>query len=557
MKRFHVKMILAAGALLALTPFVISQRTVLQKGPLQPRILNRQIPATPLARLRLTLPDQLQTLTDAQGTTYGGARNKVLALDEQGKPTKTFETGIARPSLSPHGSQGILIGDLDKRNLLVLDTKGGGLRPLLDLGDVKMFPTGRMQSQEIFETGEFKSVASDGKFVYVGVGAGFSSSIFKIDPATKKCVDTAFAGTESPEAMAFNNGGLFVLAFDGKQIRRFDENLEPALDHIDLPGSFAKGIGVRNDEIRLLTPDRSQVARVKVPAVQLTRTGIMQSLDKLRLVPVDRLKIKFPPLNFAKRYAVLICGDLAENFAGECFWNDTVWMFKTLLANGYNQDDIIVLYGDGADYISANAAYRHPVKVTDMAATAANVRIVFDGLKNGDAARNIPKMDGNDTLFLWTFDHGGRSGSTSTLGLRGGAMLATEFATKANAITYQRRAVFMQQCYSGGFVDLMKNDKTIISTACRADEVARPADTENEMVGGKSYSHGEFNYHITTALNRLKTTPPGGAINADSNADTYISAREMHNWNVAHESRPETPTGNDAAGVGSILKWKK
>jgi hypothetical protein len=273
---------------------------------------------------------------------------------------------------------------------------------------------------------------------------------------------------------------------------------------------------------------------------------------------IDRtiIRIKFPPINFQQRYAVLICGDLAENFWGECFWNDTVWMYKTLIANGYTKENIFVLYGNGVDYFSANPYYRNATTVTDFAANSTKVNLVFDGLKNGDAANGIPKMDTNDTLFVWTFDHGGQSGGQSTLCLRDGCMLASNFNAKLNAIPYAQRAIFMQQCFSGGFIPGLQNSKTYISTACRSTEVARAADTELEVVGGKTYSHGEYNFYITTALNRLLISPMS-AVNADTNADTFVASNEMHAWEAARENQPEIPQSNDMGGIGSIFKFKK
>jgi hypothetical protein len=143
----------------------------------------------------------------------------------------------------------------------------------------------------------------------------------------------------------------------------------------------------------------------------------------------------------------------------------------------------------------------------------------------------------------------------STLCLRDGQMGAGAFAAKANGVSYGKRAFFMQQCFSGGFIDPLKNAKTFISTAARADEVARPADTENETVGGRPYSHGEYNYWITSALNRM--TPTGAGVNADSNADAWISMVEMAEWNRTHESQVETPQMNDMGGVGGTFRMKK
>lgn len=143
----------------------------------------------------------------------------------------------------------------------------------------------------------------------------------------------------------------------------------------------------------------------------------------------------------------------------------------------------------------------------------------------------------------------------AVLCLRDGNMTDTSFATKLNAIAYSRRAIFMQQCRSGGFIDNLKNDNTFISTACRADENARPADTENDTYSGVVYSHGEYNYYITSALDRL--TPAGAVVNADANGDGWVSSLEMHNWESSHESLPETPQKDDTGGKGSTFRFKK
>lgn len=531
-------------------------------GPIRPKA-----PIGPVGRSALKPPAllpkisiqrrDLETFTDVAGQMVGAGRNFVALVGEDGKVQRTFPTTIAQPSISPHGPNGILIGDLGAKSLFILDTKTGKLQPHLSLAAVTDPLQDAAPHGDLIKRGSLASVASDGKNAFVAIEAGFSSAIFKIDPATKRVVARAWATAADPLAMSFNNGSLFVLVSEGRQVRRFTETLERSRQNIDLQVPAGKGLAIRGDEIRLLAPSKTEVTRIKIDATLVDKASIRLDLDRPTITKRPKLGIKFPPLNLVKRYAVLITGDLAENFAGECFWNDTVWMYKTLLANGYAAADIFVLYGDGADFASANPAYQAPGTVTDFAATPANVNMLLDGLKNGDAANGIPKVDGNDSIFLWTFDHGGLSGGESTLCLRGGCMKASVFAERFNAIAHGSRAVFMQQCYSGGFINPLKSNKTFISTACTANEVARPADTENEMYGGKSYSHGEFNYHITTALNRLNTTPPGGVINADANADTFIASKEMHTWNVGHESRPETPQMNDQGGVGATFKFKK
>ena len=57
-------------------------------------------------------------------------------------------------------------------------------------------------------------------------------------------------------------------------------------------------------------------------------------------------------------------------------------------------------------------------KVTDYPATYGAAK-VMDGMKNGDPANGIAKMKDNDTLLVWTFDHGG-GGQDACLCLYGG-----------------------------------------------------------------------------------------------------------------------------------------
>jgi hypothetical protein len=505
----------------------------------------------------MKLRGELQILTEVSGQLVGAAANRIDFVDGALKVSRSIATDVERPSIAPHGADALVLGDLGKRSVSLVELASGKISPWLRLDEVRDPSAESIPSGDTLRSGEFRSVASDGQSLYVAMGAGFSSAIFKIDPKSKTIVSRSWANAEDPDAMVVHDGGLFVATQRGATIRRFSLTLERSLESIELGATTGKGLAIRGSEIMMLNPDLKSVKVQAVDQSKVQSKSIIDRLDKVRILPQRYTKIRIPALNLRKRYAVLITGDLAENFSGECFWNDTVWMYKALLANGYTDADIIVLYGDGVDYASANAAYRHPTTVTDFAATTANVNMVLDGLKNGDAARGIPKMDDNDTLFVWTFDHGGLSGGVSTLCLRDGVINANSFATKLNAIAYESRAIFMQQCYSGGFINPLKNAKTFISTASRADEVARPADTENEMVGGRTYSHGEFNYHIITALNRLHTTPPGGVVNADSNADSWISSLEMHNWNVARESRPETPQVNDMGGIGTIFRFKK
>jgi hypothetical protein len=252
----------------------------------------------------------------------------------------------------------------------------------------------------------------------------------------------------------------------------------------------------------------------------------------------------------AEKYAVLISGDLAETGYDE-FWNDVVLMREALLRNGFAEEHIHVLYGNGADFFSAsrpNPRYRPSPHITNLPADSTGVNTVFNGLANGTSG--FPQTTDEDLLFVWTFDHGGRVGGHSTLGLMDGSMQDTSFAALVDQVPHAYRVVCMQQCFSGGFLDKLNIDETVIITACAADEVAHRADSpaENEVVGGVTYHHGEFNYYLFAALTGETVT--GTPISADANGDGRVVLQEVFDHIQANESRPETPQYDD--GVGNL-----
>jgi hypothetical protein len=105
----------------------------------------------------------------------------------------------------------------------------------------------------------------------------------------------------------------------------------------------------------------------------------------------------------------------------------------------------------------------------------------------------------------------------------------------------------MQQCHSGGFIEYLDRDDYVVVTACDKYEWAWRADdqdkdgnpiVENEVLSGRTYHHGEFNYYFMNAFR--KVTPLGIHVNADLNCDCRRSAFESFKWAEKHDSRPET-----------------
>jgi len=192
----------------------------------------------------------------------------------------------------------------------------------------------------------------------------------------------------------------------------------------------------------------------------------------------------------AEKYAVLITGDYADyrgDFEGswavaneltrdnpmEEFWHDTFLMWELLLNKGYDDDNIFVLFADGndfiSDYILEGGRYIVPLEyspMTDYQANLANVEMVLEGLANGNAQENIPQLQEDDFLTIWTFDHGDWHGGHRWLCLIGDDEISDEaFGNLVDQINCQKKVILMQQCYSGGFVPYLANQNSVVFTA--------------------------------------------------------------------------------------------
>lgn len=508
--------------------------------------ITQNVAAAKLAGITHDSLGQLTAMGSANGQTFGAGAGKVGMIGENGLvASSAFNVPITRASgLSAYTAGKLVVGDEANNSVFAVDLNSKQSTKLFTLGELN---ARGIQAASVLQNGKLGGLAFDGKFLYAGVKAGYSSSIFKIDPSTKQVVGHAYAPGPDPSAMQFVKGNLFVLEGSRQNVRRFDGNLKLANARTEVDSPDGRGLIVTDQGISILSPSKRTIERLKVDTTKLIQSStITQMLDPV-VVAVAAGVISAP-----QKYAVLICGDVAESGFDE-FWGDTVWMYKMLRAKGYTKENIYVLYGYGADYASPNPFYQVPGEtVTDFSATTTNVNLVLDGLKNGNAARGIKKMKDNDSLFIWMFDHGGGGPTNSYLCLMNGTMSDTAFAAKANAIPYAKRAIFMQQCRSGGFIDNLQNSKSFVSSACRGSENAHQADTEKEQYNGKWYHHGEYNYYVISAFSGK--TPTGANVNADANSSGKVSALEAHQWMVSKENQSEVPqVSGNSVGSGFYL----
>lgn len=164
------------------------------------------------------------------------------------------------------------------------------------------------------------------------------------------------------------------------------------------------------------------------------------------------------------------------------------------------------------------------------------------------------------------------------------------FADKFADVSAGKKVYWMQQCYSGGFIDDLEDSNTIVTTACKASELSWNAEdipwyriddwqsdpnptlnwedyvvlgSENEITEDSTYYHGEFNFHIMNVIRR--ETPNGSSSIGPSTGyeDYLISMSEAYNHVNSWDSRkyaildslgdtlqPEHPQYSDNGDIG-------
>ena len=515
------------------------------------KVKKRTLAKLPSARLlkNLKLREPLSVIALVHGKKYGAASGKIGLLGKGNRLVNTVKLPFKKVAgLSSYKKGSCLVGKERSGSVFTVNLESKKARKLFSLKELR---TRGVRGANLVSKGRLSGLAYDGRgHVFVSTKNGYSSSIFKVQVKSKKVVVHSFAPGPTPAALQYVKGKLYVVDERSGLLRTYDRRLNLSSKGISIPVKDAIGVVIQDSRVEVLSPKKSSIVQMTVSPKVLNA-----AVQRIRPVKPELLKVVIPALvKFPRNFAVLICGDVAESGYNE-FWNDTVWMYKMLRRAGYKKANIYVLYGDGADYYSGNPKYRCNHRVTDFPATTTWVDRVFDGMKNGDAARGIKKLRSNDSLFVWTFDHGAYMGSNSAyLCLMDGWMTSSHFANKLNRCSYSKRAIFMQQCYSGGFISALQNSRTYISTACRANETAHRADDENEYYGSQWYCHGEYNYHIISAMD--KQLPSGSSVDADSNNDGRVSVREAHLYMSARESQSEQPQQSSGGNVGNTFKLR-
>ena len=155
-------------------------------------------------------------------------------------------------------------------------------------------------------------------------------------------------------------------------------------------------------------------------------------------------------------------------------------------------------------------------------------------LKNISAKMNLEE----DVLMLYLTSHGSRDHQLSVeldyLDLN--RLSAEELAAAINETPVKWKVIIISACYSGGFIEPLKDDHTVVITAARNDRTSFGCESENEFT---YFGNAYFNEAIAAGKNILESF---------SVAKTSIALRE-----AAEELTPSEPQIFVGAAVNGYL----
>ncbi len=320
------------------------------------------------------------------------------------------------------------------------------------------------------------------------------------------------------------------------------------------------GYGPRADELQIhFYPSQGEVfAAMNASEIDLMNDDVTESqLEMISSMPGIQIPGLAGGFYMEPRHtwAVLISGGGDKSSNEARFWNDIGQCYYMLLSKGYTDEEIYVLYADGNGPGSTNCddcrnTYGYCIWI-DYAATKANLSRVCSDIAS--------KAGEHDTLFVFTTNHGSTLGTAGVVDLTlwGESIRDSDFAGSNyfGQITQLNKRIFLlEHCYSGGFIDNLKDSKTVIATAAQRS-ISHGCDNEDK--DGNYVREGyydEFSLYFISALDGQTPYGRPRVEDADSNGDGWISLREAYDWAKDCNSVNDYPAWSDQGNHGSY--WR-
>ncbi len=241
-----------------------------------------------------------------------------------------------------------------------------------------------------------------------------------------------------------------------------------------------------------------------------------------------------------KNYAILFSAGQTVSDDHEYdseYWYDLFTTYKQLYENGFDHNSIYALYGDGTDFTTSVSIFQVPAgwgisNITDYPNTASNLQAVFSNLAG--------IMTSNDNLYVWWLGHGDIDVNCPNVKFRienrGTYVYDHQLAEYINQITnYNKRDISMVTCHSGGIIDDLSNNSTIIHASVSCEATSFGMEIEE-------YPHAPLSFYLASALNW--ETPSGTPVNADFKNDGLVDMEEAFVYADGHDTVNE-PVGSD------------
>jgi hypothetical protein len=271
-------------------------------------------------------------------------------------------------------------------------------------------------------------------------------------------------------------------------------------------------------------------------------------------------KAPVPNPDSPQKYAVLASTEIATEddvkYNSE-FWYDLVLTYCTLIEQGFESENIFVLYGDGEDSTSKYDPYEKPFcdgainEITDISLEN-STNIAKDNLCNvlcclstgrpaemasgtceclsssdtgiggfkcsgNDIPWDIPWLTDEDFLIAWVKGHASAKECRTSLAFKSGTTLRDkEIAGLLTGLKPDRWAVLFETCDAGGWIgDFPNDDKSVVVISSGDPEnpnieecketswTATYAEKDSATSPETQVFHGRFTYWVNAALRGL------------------------------------------------------
>ena len=254
---------------------------------------------------------------------------------------------------------------------------------------------------------------------------------------------------------------------------------------------------------------------------------------------VDKRVLSRADSLIAKRtFAIILSGGKNVNANHVRYWNDCSFLYQTLVNRyGIPKGNIHVAISDGINNApdmtldDGSLPCSSPLDLdfdglpdTRYPATEVGIRAAINAINQS--------IKSNDHFFLFVIDHGGHDDKGSYICLWAGEseeneqsrLYSSELLNMLNQLNDRDilKSAVMAQCYSGGFIEPLRDAGFVIATATKENELSSAM---NE------WNFDNFAYNWTCGMNgkdELKHT-----VYADSDGDGHVSMKEAFNFAAA------------------------